>query len=326
MRRALVCGGGGFIGSHLVTDLKRRGYWVRVADLVHPAFGESDANDFLIADLRDRRSCEAALAGHFDEVYQLAADMGGAGYLFTEIHDADIMHNSAQINLNILKLCAERKGLRLFYSSSACVYPEYNQVDPLHPKCTEDSTFPAAPDSCYGWEKLFSERLYLAFHRNKALDIRIARFHNIFGEKGSWNNGKEKAPAAIARKVAEAADGTSIEIWGPGTQSRSFLHVDECMEAIRRFMHADFPGPLNIGSEDLISINDLARMAIAISGKRLAIRNVEGPMGVMGRKSDNTLMRTVLGWSPSRPLEVGMRALYAWIDRQVVEARFGRGA
>lgn len=317
MKKALVCGGGGFIGSHLVTDLKRRGYWVRAVDLERPRYAPSDADDFLVADLRDQGNCEQALAGHFDEVYQLAADMGGAGYLFTESHDADIMHNSMQINLNVVRLCAARRGLRVFYSSSACVYPQYNQVDPLNPQCTEDSTYPAAPDSCYGWEKLFSEMLYTAFHRNHGLDIRIGRLHNIFGEKGSWNNGKEKAPAAIARKVAEAADGATIEIWGPGTQTRSFLHIEECLEVIHRFMQGDFPGPINIGSEEMISINDLARMAIAISGKSLAIRNVHGPIGVMGRNSDNTLMRKMLGWSPSRPLEAGMRALYAWINEQV---------
>lgn len=317
MKRALVCGGGGFIGSHLVSDLKRRGYWVRAVDLKMTEFSQSDADEFIVADLRCIDRCRDAFSGDFDEVYQLAADMGGAGYLFTTENDADIMHNSIQINLNVVRLCAERPGIKVFYSSSACVYPQYNQLDPANPNCSEDSTFPADPDSCYGWEKLFSEQLYLAFHRNHGLNVRIARFHNIFGERGSWNNGKEKAPAAIARKVAESSDGDCIEIWGPGSQTRSFLHIDECLEAISRLMASDFTGPLNIGSDEMISINNLALLLIKISGKSLSIKNTNGPLGVMGRNSDNRLIREQLGWAPSKPLDYGLRKLYQWIDAQV---------
>lgn len=317
MKRALVCGGGGFIGSHLVCDLKKRGYWVRAVDLKYPEFDQSAADEFQIADLREAEACHNALEGGFEEVYQLAADMGGAGYLFTKDNDADIMHNSIQINLHFARLCSGLQDCKIFYSSSACVYPEYNQIDPTNPNCAEDSTLPAAPDSCYGWEKLFSEQLYLAYHRNHGLNVRIARFHNIFGSKGSWNNGKEKAPAAIARKVAQADQHGSIEIWGPGDQTRSFLHIDECLEAIRRFMESDFTGPLNIGSDQLVSINNLARLTMQVACKDLRIINVPGPLGVMGRNSDNTLIKEKLDWAPSMPLRDEIRELYSWIKAQV---------
>jgi len=314
---ALVCGAGGFIGSHLVRRLKQEGFWVRGVDLKYPEYSETAADDFIIADLRDQQSCRDILDMPFAEVYQLAADMGGAGYIFTGEHDADVMHNSATINLNIAHLAVQQKVKKIFYSSSACMYPEYNQNDPDNPKCSEDSAYPAAPDSEYGWEKLFSERLYLAYHRNYDLQVRVARYHNIFGPQGTWTGGKEKAPAAICRKVAEAPNGGSIEIWGDGKQTRSFLYIDECLEAMRRFMNGTFLGPVNIGSEEMISINGLAQMVIDISGKNLRIANIPGPTGVRGRNSDNTLIREQLGWSPSEPLREGMTKTYRWIAEQV---------
>lgn len=316
MNRALVCGAGGFIGSHLVMDLKKRGFWVRGVDLKKPEFSTTEADDFQVADLRILENCQQAMEGNFQEVYQLAADMGGAGYIFTKEHDADVMHNSALINLNIVKLCSLLNVGKLFYSSSACIYPDYNQTDPNNPNCSEDSAYPANPDSCYGWEKLCSEQMYLAFHRNYGLNIRIARFHNIFGEYGSWNNGKEKAPAAMCRKVAETPQGGTMEIWGPGTQTRSFLYIEECLEAIRRLMDSDFIGPLNIGSEEKISINNLAKLAMDIAGKAIEIKNIPGPLGVMGRNSDNKLIREKLGWAPSKPLRYGLEKLYTWINSQ----------
>ena len=291
MKTALVLGGGGFIGSHLVKRLKTEGYWVRSVDLKYPEYAKSHADDFVCGDLRSQSLCDSIFDRKFDEVYQLAADMGGAGYIFTGEHDADVMHNSALININIVERCHSVGVGKVFYSSSACMYPSHNQEDPDNPKCSEDSAYPANPDSEYGWEKLFSERLFLAFSRNYGLNIRIARFHNIFGIEGSWSNGKEKAPAAMCRKVAQAIDGSSIEIWGDGKQTRSFLYVDECLEGIRRFMDSDFSGPVNIGSEEMISINDLARMVIRISGKSLDIKNIPGPVGVRGRISDNKLFR-----------------------------------
>ncbi len=322
-KRALVCGAGGFIGTHLVTRLKSEGYWVRGVDLKSPEFSKSDADEFFDEfDLREHRNCYRALTlkegEFFDEVYQLAADMGGAGYIFTKEHDADVMHNSALINLHMAKLCVEKKVGKIFYSSSACIYPDYNQTDPDNPKCAEDTAYPANPDSDYGWEKLFSEHVYQAFHRNYGLDVRIARFHNIFGPLGSWNNGKEKAPAAITRKVVETPDGGEIEIWGPGIQTRSFLFIEECLETVRRFMEqSDFIGPVNIGSEEMISINNLANLAMDISGKKLTIKNVEGPLGVMGRNSDNKLLLEKVGYAPSKPLRYGMEKLQSWINAQV---------
>lgn len=325
-RRALVCGAGGFIGSHLVKRLKREGYWVRGADLKLPEYAPTQADDFAVGDLRDPGFCEGIVDQPFDELYQLAADMGGAGYIFSGEHDADVMHNSALINLNLSQLAVKKAIGRLFYSSSACMYPEYNQLDPANPKCDEGSAYPAAPDSEYGWEKLFSERLYLAFNRNYNLNVRIARFHNIFGPEGAWNNGKEKAPAAICRKVAMAKEGGEIEIWGDGDQTRSFLYIDECLEAVRRLMQSEFPGPVNIGSEEMVSINQLARMTMQVAGKELAIKHIPGPLGVRGRNSDNALIRAKLGWSPSQPLMKGLAESYRWIAQQAVASQGAVGA
>jgi len=317
MKEALVCGAGGFIGSHLVKRLKKEGFWVRGVDLKYPEFSETAADDFVIGDLRDPLVCRNVTDRPFDEVYQLAADMGGAGFIFTGEHDSEIMHNSAMINLNMVDICCKIGAGKVFYSSSACIYPQYNQIDPDNPKCSEDSAYPAAPDSEYGWEKLFSERMYLSYYRNHGLEVRIARFHNIFGPEGAWNNGREKAPAALCRKVAEADDGGEIEIWGDGKQTRSFLYIDECLEGVRRLVDSDFPGPFNIGSEEMISINGLANMIMDIAGKTLTIRHVEGPLGVRGRNSDNKLINRKLGWKPSMPLRKGMERTYWWIHSQV---------
>jgi nucleoside-diphosphate-sugar epimerase len=317
MKTVLVCGGGGFIGSHLVKRLKREGCWVRSVDLKYPEYTPTEADDFMIGDLADVVTCRAAVDRRFDEVYQLAADMGGAGYIFTGEHDANIMHNSAMINLNMLDVCAKRNIKSIFYSSSACMYPEHNQMDPNNPNCAEDSAYPANPDSEYGWEKLFSERLYLSYHRNHGLDVRIARFHNIFGEEGTWTGGREKAPAAICRKVAEAEDGGEIEIWGDGEQTRTFLHIDECLDGVLRLMRSDWTGPANIGSEEMVTINQLAALAARIADKRVTIHHVPGPLGVRGRRSDNQLIYKKLQWKPSRSLEYGIRRTYAWIEEQV---------
>jgi len=337
MSLALVLGGGGFIGGHLARRLKQEGFWVRVVDIKgnhefweHPEI----CDDYVCGDLRD-----PVLVGQvftppshspdtpFTEVYQLAADMGGAGYIFTGENDANVMHNSALINLNAVHEAAKNRVGRIFYSSSACMYPEHNQLDPDNPNCEESSAYPANPDSEYGWEKLFSERLFLAFSRNYGLDVRIGRFHNIFGPMGTWAGGKEKAPAAMCRKVAESDD--SIEVWGDGLQTRSFLYIDECVEAVLRFMRQDgFPGPVNIGSEEMVSINQLAQMAIDISGKDIAIANLGGaefeqkygfpcPMGVRGRNSSNQLFREKMGWEPSLPLREGVARTYEWIAQEV---------
>ena len=321
MKKALVCGAGGFIGSHLVKRLKKEGYWVRGIDLKYPEFSETFADEFLIGDLRDPLVCKIGLDHSYDEVYQLAADMGGAGYIFTGEHDADVMHNSAIINLNICYYSVIAKVKKIFYSSSACIYPAYNQVDPNNPKCFEDSAYPADPDSEYGWEKLFSERLFFSFQRNYNLNVRVARFHNIFGPEGTWHGGKEKAPAAFCRKVAQAPDGSTIEMWGDGKQTRSFLYIDECLEGIKRLMESqDFFGPVNIGSEERISINKLAEITMNIAGKKLNIKNIPGPLGVRGRSSDNALIKEKLGWGPNYPLAKGIEKTYKWIEKQVIKS------
>ena len=317
MKKALVCGAGGFIGSHLVKRLKREGFWVRGVDLKYPEYAPTQADDFIIGDLRDVETCRAAIGDGFDEVYQLAADMGGAGYIFTGEHDADIMHNSATINLNMLHLCRNGAAGRIFYSSSACMYPEHNQLDPENPICSEASAYPANPDSEYGWEKLFSERLYLAYHRNYGMAVRIARFHNIFGEEGTWTGGREKAPAAVCRKVAEASDDGEIEIWGDGEQTRTFLYIDEGLEGVLRLTRSDWTGPVNRGSDEMVSINGLASLVARIAGKQLKVRHIPGPQGVRGRRSDNQLIHEKLGWKPTRPLEEGLRRTYRWIAEQV---------
>jgi len=318
-KKAIVLGAGGFIGGHLVNRLKKEGYYVKGVDLKRNEHGNNSADEFVVGDLRNASFCESALAGGMDEVYQLAADMGGAGYIFTGEHDADVMRNSVLCNVNALEACKVRKIPRIFYSSSACIYPEYNQMDPNNPKCAETDAYPAAPDSEYGWEKLFSERLYLSYQRNYGIEVRIARFHNIFGPQGTWTGGKEKAPAAMCRKVAEAPDGSSIEVWGDGVQTRSFLYIDECLEAVRRLMDSDFTGPVNIGSEEMISINNFAKMVIDISGKTLSIKNIKGPTGVRGRNSDNHLLKEKIGWVPTQPLRTGMVETYNWIKKQVAE-------
>jgi GDP-D-mannose 3', 5'-epimerase len=320
MKRAVVCGAGGFIGYHLVNRLKEEGFWVRGVDLKRPEFGETAADEFRVADLRDANACRTALDGPIDELYQLAADMGGAGLIFAGKHDADIMHNSASINLNVLGRCRDGDVGKVFYSSSACVYPAYNQQDPDNPRCAEDSTYPAAPDSEYGWEKLFGERLYQAFHRNYGVAVRVARFHNVYGPAGTWRGGREKAPAALCRKVAEARDGDSIDIWGDGRQTRSFLYVDDGIDGVRRLVDSDFTGPVNIGSEEMVSIDVLAQMIVELSGKSLAIRHVPGPTGVRGRNSDNTLALAKIGWQPAHTLGDGLAKTYPWIVRQVARA------
>jgi len=338
-KKALVCGAGGFIGSHLVNKLKNEGFWVRGVDLKYPAFSESVADEFIIGDLRDinvvrkvmfapyqnikmqdKLYTSADSNNSFDEVYQLAADMGGAGFVFSGENDAEIMHNSALINLNVCEWALKNGVNKIFYSSSACIYPEYNQMDPDNPKCSEDTAYPALPDSEYGWEKLFSERLFLAFNRNLGLNVRIARFHNIFGPEGSWSDGREKAPAAFCRKVAMAGDTDGIEMWGDGEQTRSFLYIDDCLIAIRKLMESDFIGPVNIGSEEMVTINKLAEMIMSIANKKLFIKHIPGPLGVRGRNSDNKLIQEKLGWQPSISLQTGLRKTYSWIEKQVQDS------
>jgi GDP-D-mannose 3', 5'-epimerase len=317
MKFALVCGAGGFIGGHLVKRLKAEGFWVRGVDLKHHEYAETEADDFVLGDLRDQHFCRQTFDRRFDEVYQLAADMGGAGFIFTGVNDAEIMHNSAMINLNVLDACYRRRIPRVFYSSSACIYPAYNQEDPDRPNCAENSAYPAAPDSEYGWEKLFSERLYLSYARCHGLQVRIARYHNIFGPQGTWQGGREKVPAALCRKIAAAADGGAIEIWGDGRQTRSFLYIAECLEGTLRLMRSDFSGPVNIGSEEMVTIDDLADMIMRIAGKQLEKRHIPGPLGVRGRNSHNRLIREKLGWAPSQPLAAGLKITYDWIERQL---------
>jgi len=318
MKTALVLGAGGFIGNHMVNQLREEGYWVCGVDLKKPEFSSSRADKFIVGDLRSQKTVAALFTIRYDEVYQFAADMGGAGYIFTKDHDADIMHNSAMVNLNVLdeiKKQPEGSRPKIFYSSSACIYPEHNQLDPDDPNCEESSAYPANPDSEYGWEKLFSERLYLSYARNYNIQVRIARYHNIYGPEGTYKGGKEKAPAAICRKVIEATD--HIEIWGDGNQTRSFLYIDKCIEATRRLMQSDFQGPVNIGSDEIVTINELAQMAIKISGKQLTIKNIPGPLGVRGRNSDNLLIQQKLKWVPNYLLNKGIEHTYMWIKSQI---------
>ena len=322
MKKILVLGGSGFIGGHLSKRLINEGNFVRVVDIKnHEYFNENEfCNEFIKCDLRKSYEVHKVMClveGSFDEVYQLASDMGGAGYIFTGENDADIMHNSALINLNVLDTAIRTGVKKIFYSSSACMYPEHNQLDPNNPNCEESSAYPANPDSEYGWEKLFSERLYLAYNRNYGIDVRIARFHNIFGPYGTYKGGKEKAPAALSRKIAETLDGGEIEVWGDGKQNRSFLYIDECVEGIIRLMDSNFKGPVNIGSEEIISINDLANNIIDISGKMIYIKNIEGPTGVRGRNSNNNLIKEKIGWSPTQPLYTGLIQTYEWIEQQI---------
>ncbi|OGU33889.1 MAG: NAD-dependent dehydratase [Ignavibacteria bacterium GWB2_35_6b] len=321
-KTALVLGAGGFIGGHLANKLKKDGFWVRGVDLKHNEHQGLKIDDFVIGDLRSPKVVEKIIDQSFDEVYQLAADMGGAGYIFTGENDANVMHNSAMINLNVAHEATLKKVKKLFYSSSACIYPERNQLDPNNPNLAENSAYPAEPDSEYGWEKLFSERLFLAFHRNYKLEVRIARFHNIFGPYGTWTGGKEKAPAAMCRKVAEAIDGGEIEIWGDGNQTRSFLYINECLEGVRRLMDSDFIGPVNIGSDEMVTINQLASYAVEFSGKKISFKHIDGPLGVRGRNSDNTLIKQKLGWAPKQPLKLGLEKTYKWVAEQIDNIKF----
>ena len=316
MKTALVCGAGGFIGGHLVKRLKREGFWVRGVDLKLHEYAETEADDFVVADLRDPYTVRSVIDRRFDEIYQLAADMGGAGFIFTGENDADIMHNSATINLNVLDAAYKRNIKRIFYSSSACMYPAYNQEDPDNPNCAEDSAYPAAPDSEYGWEKLFSERIYLTYGRCRGMDTRVARYHNIFGPEGTWTGGREKAPAALCRKIAMTNSPGTIEMWGDGLQTRSFLYVDECVEGTIRLTRSDVKNPVNIGSDEMVSINQLAHMIADIAGKKIDIDHIPGPQGVRGRNSDNRLINQMLGWAPSQPLRAGLERSYEWIERQ----------
>jgi nucleoside-diphosphate-sugar epimerase len=340
-KTALVLGAGGFIGSHMVKRLREEGYWVRGVDLKYPEFSSTKANEFVIGDLRDVNLVHRAIrftgylgnfykdiadkfAEPFDEIYQFAADMGGAGFVFTGENDADIMHNSVTINLNVLdeqqKLneLTELNKTKIFYSGSACMYPEHNQLDPDNPDCREESAYPANPDSEYGWEKLFSERLYFAYNRNYGIPVRVARYHNIFGPEGTWEGGREKAPAAICRKVAYLPEnGGAIEVWGDGLQTRSFLFIDECIEATRRLMDSDFMGPVNIGSEEMVTINQLVDTAARVAGKEVTKIHIDGPLGVRGRNSNNDLIREKLGWDYSQTLEEGIRKTYNWIKEQI---------
>jgi len=331
-KKALVCGAGGFIGSHMVKRLKNEGYWVRGVDLKLPEFSETLADDFIVGDLRDENIVNQAVDVDMDELYQLAADMGGAFFVFTGENDADIMHNSALINLNIAKECVTKNVKKVFYSSSACMYPEHNQQDPNKPNSEENSAYSADPDSEYGWEKLFSERIYKAFERNYGLNVRIARFHNIFGVEGTWDGGREKAPAAMCRKAILTEDGGEMEVWGNGLQTRSFLYIDECIEAVFRLMNSTLKEPVNIGSEEMISINDFAKMAIQISEKNIKIKNLDGkefeekygfptPLGVKGRNSDNNLYKSQVGWEPSMLLIEGMKKTYKWIESEIQKSK-----
>ena len=315
MAKILVCGAGGFIGTHLVTSLKNQGHYVIGVDLKYPEYSKTDADEFHILDLRNQSTVEKLITSDLYEIYQLAADMGGAGYIFTGENDADIMHNSAMINLHVAHEMVKKGVKRVFYSSSACMYPAYNQTDPANPLLSEESAYPAAPDSEYGWEKLFSERVFMAFAKNHGIRARIARFHNIFGPLGAWSNGREKSPAALCRKVALSQE--EVEVWGPGTQTRSFLFIEECVEGIHKIMESDCDFPLNLGSERMISINDLAKLIAQRAGKEITIKNIPGPLGVMGRNSHNKLIMETIGWRPGEDLEYGIDKTYAWIKHQI---------
>jgi len=315
MAKILVCGAGGFIGTHLVTSLKNQGHYVIGVDLKYPEYSKTDADEFHMLDLRNQSTVEQLITSDLYEVYQLAADMGGAGYIFTGENDADIMHNSAMINLHVAHEMVKKGVNRVFYSSSACMYPAHNQTDPNNPLLSEESAYPAAPDSEYGWEKLFSERMFMAFAKNHGIRARIARFHNIFGPLGAWSNGREKSPAALCRKVALST--SEVEVWGPGTQTRSFLFIDECIEGIHKIMESDCDFPLNLGSERMISINDLTKLIAQRAGKEITIKNIPGPLGVMGRNSHNKLIMKTIGWRPSEDLEYGIDKTYAWIKHQI---------
>ena len=314
---ALILGAGGFIGGHLERRLKSEDFWIRSVDIKFNEHRHTIADDFALGDLRDQSFVNEIVDQKFDEVYQLAADMGGAGYIFTGENDASVMHNSALINLNILEACRKRNIKNIFYSSSACIYPEHNQLDPQNPNCVESSAYPANPDSEYGWEKLFSERLYEAYNRNHEMNCSVGRYHNIFGPYGTWQGGKEKAPAALCRKIAQAKDGDSIEIWGDGKQTRSFLYIDECIEGTIRLMRSNFQGPVNIGSDEMITINELAEKIIKLTNKNLRINNISGPTGVRGRNSSNELIEKELNWKPQMPLEVGLQTPFEWISTQI---------
>ena len=320
MKKVVVLGAGGFIGGHLALHLKNMGYFVRGVDIKRPEFRNLDIDEFIVADLRDYKAVDLIIDDTFNEVYQLAADMGGAEFVFTGVNDADIMHNSVMINLHVCDICAKKNIEKVFYSSSACMYPEYNQLDPTNPNCSEDSAYPANPDSEYGWEKLFSERLYLAYNRNKGLNVRIARFHNIFGPYGTWKGGREKAPAALCRKVIETSG--KVELFGNGEQTRSFLYVDECVEGVIRLMESDFKGPVNIGSDEMVSINELLRLITTIEGKNVKVKHIKGPIGVQGRNSDNKLIKEKLGWSPKLPLIEGLRKTYEWIKGETQKIKY----
>lgn len=317
MRKALVLGAGGFIGNHLVSRLKKEGYYVKGIDLKRPEFSTTEADEFILADLRMPKVSQEHITSDLDEVYQLAADMGGAGYLFSGENDFNVMHNSGMINLNVVDCAIKAKIKRVFFSSSACIYPKMNQLDPENPNCKESTAYPADPDSEYGWEKIFSERVYLAALRNYGLNVRIARFHNVYGPLGTWNNGKEKAPAALCRKVAELDEGGKVEIWGDGNQTRSFLYIDDCIDGVLKLMKADFEGPVNIGSEEMVSINTLSEMILNHAGKTAELKHIDGPIGVMGRNSENTLVEEKIGWKPKTSLQVGIGKTYDWIHSQV---------
>ena len=313
MKKAVVFGGGGFIGSHLVQRLKSELYHVIAVDIKFPEFDKSYADEFIIGDLSDQNFVNSLNLNGVDEVYQLAAEMGGAGYIFSELNDAHIMYKSSLINLHILNICNIQKVKKVFFSSTACIYPYFNQTNVDNPICNEASAYPASPDSEYGWEKLYAERLYLCFNKNYNLDVKIARFHNVYGPMGTYYGGREKVPAAICRKVAKANNGDMIDVWGDGLQTRSFLYIDDCLDAVRLLMNSTYTGPFNIGSEEMISINDFTRMVIKISGKDLTINNIPGPLGVRGRKSDNTLIKSHLQWEPKYNLNEGIQILYNWI-------------